>query len=229
MQLEGKKIAILGLGIEGAALLEFLKNRVASVTIHDKNSAEKILDKVEGELKEQIQNILDDDSIEKIFGDKYLENLEKYDIVFRSPAIYFRDPALIKARSKGVVISSQMKLFFDLCSCPIIGVTGTKGKGTTSSLIFSILEARVKSEKLKVKSEIQEDQNSKFKIQNSNIYLAGNIGKPAITLIPELTKYDIVILELSNFQLADLDRSPHIAVVTNLGVDHLDYHKDEPE
>ncbi len=223
MELEGKRVAILGLGIEGAALLEFLKNRAGSVAIHDKDSAEKILDKVEGELKEQIQNILVDESITKVFGKEYLDNLEKYDIIFRSPAVYFNDPALIKAKAHGVAISSQMKLFFALCPCPIIGVTGTKGKGTTSSLIFSILENNAKFLISNSKS------NPKSQIPNPKIYLAGNIGKPAISLISELKKNDTVILELSNFQLADLDRSPHVAVVTNLGVDHLDYHKDVAE
>jgi len=223
MQLEGKRVAILGLGIEGVALLEFLKNRVGSLTVHDKNSAEAILEKVEGELREQIEHVLEDEKTEKVFGDKYLDSLENYDIVFRSPAIYFRDPALLKAKSRGVIISSQMKLFFDLCPCPIIGITGTKGKGTTSSLIFSILENNTKFLISNVKS------NPKIQDPRSKTYLAGNIGKPAITLVPQLQKYDIVILELSNFQLADLDKSPHIAVMTNLGVDHLDYHKDEAE
>ncbi len=245
MQLEGKRIAILGLGIEGTALLEFLKNRVASVAVHDKSSAEEVLEKADGELKDQIQNILIDESIEKIFGDKYLDNLEKYDIIFRSPAIYFADPALIKAKAQGAVISSQMKLFFALCPCPIIGVTGTKGKGTVSSLIYEILTNNAKFLISNVKSNPNDQMPNESKIPDqvrddkllctencelsTNVYLAGNIGKPAVTLIPELKNDDIVILELSNFQLADLDRSPHIAVVTNLGVDHLDYHKDEAE
>jgi len=223
MKLEGKRVAILGLGIEGVALLEFLKNRVGSLAVHDRDSAEKIVDKAEGELKDLVYNIIVDDGIDKVFGDGYLDDLEKYDIVFRSPAIYFRDPALMLAKSQGVAISSQMKLFFDLCPCPIIGVTGTKGKGTTSSLIFSILENNAKFLISNVKS------NPKSQIPNPKTYLAGNIGKPAINLIPQLQKCDVVILELSNFQLADLDKSPHIAVMTNLGVDHLDYHKDEAE
>ena len=75
-------------------------------------------------------------SYDKILGDEYLKGLNKYDIVFRSPGIYFDLPELLDARNHGVEISSQMKLFFELCPCPIIGVTGTKGKGTTSSLIY---------------------------------------------------------------------------------------------
>jgi len=226
MQLEGKRVAILGLGIEGVALLEFLKNRVGSLAVHDKSEAEKILGKAEGKLENQIQNILDDDDIKKVFGEKYLDDLEKYDIVFRSPGIYFRDPALIRAKAKGTVISSQMKLFFDLCPCPIIGVTGTKGKGTTASLISEILNSDREAEK---QSDRERKQGTRNMEQGTRIYLAGNIGKPAITLIPQLQKYDTVILELSSFQLADLDKSPHIAVMTNLSVDHLDYHKDEAE
>lgn len=245
----------MGLGIEGVALIEFLRGKVAGLTVCDKSMAEVILDRAEPDLTEKIKLILADTAIEKIFGEKYLDGLEQFDIVFRSPAVYFADPALLKAKAKGVVVLSQMKLFFALCPCPIIGVTGTKGKGTTASLILEIL--RKKSEIRMSKSErnpniqipnskeiswrAQDDKS--FIINNdptlstencvlstvNSVYLAGNIGKPAITLVPALKKDDVIILELSNFQLADLDQSPHIAVVTNLGVDHLDYHKDEAE
>jgi len=114
-----------------------------------------------------------------------------------------------------VEITSQLKLFFDLCPSKIIGVTGTKGKGTTSSLI-ELMMKKAKSSKLKAKSF-------------GNVYLAGNIGKPAITLLDKLKPEDWVILELSSFQLQDLGKSPDIAVIVNMAVDHLDYHEDEEE
>ncbi len=210
MNLEGKKVAILGLGMEGVALFDFLREKVDSIAICDRNTSEKILEKAEPDLVNRTKEILADDSVEKILGEEYLSDLKRFDIVFRSPGIYFLDPDLVKAKACGVVISSQMKLFFELCPCKIIGVTGTKGKGTTASLIFEILKKSTEE-------------------QAKKVYLAGNIGKPAITLVPELKKDDIVILELSNFQLADLDRSPGIAVVTNLDIDHLDWHKSAEE
>ena len=210
MNFIGKKVAILGLGIEGIALFNFLKGKVKEITICDRDTEAELIDKTESDQKEALISILKDKSVKKNFGPNYLQNLDYFDVVFRSPSVYFKDPSLISIKKKATVVSSLMKLFFDLCPCKIIGVTGTKGKGTTSSLIYEILLEHFKGKKEKV-------------------YLAGNIGYPAISLIPDLTKNDIVILELSNFQLADLDKSPHICVITNLGVDHLDYHKDEAE
>lgn len=221
MKLENKKVAVLGLGIEGSALCDFLKNRVASLSVRDKLSREDIIANAPKEISSYIANVMSDQNIDKVFGDDYLDDLNQYDIVFRSPSIYFNHPKLIEAKETGTEISSQIKLFFDLCPCKIIGVTGTKGKGTTSSLIFSILEKNVGF----LISNDKRDQDSSFKIQASaNVYLAGNIGYPAITSIPKLKEDDIVVLELSNFQLADLEKSPHVAVITNLGIDHLDYH-----
>lgn len=229
-------MAILGLGMEGLALFEFLSDKVAKISICDKNTESDLIAKAEPDVIEKIKSILKNDDVEKILGEKYLDDLSSFDIVFRSPGVYFRDPKLIKAKSQGVVVSSQMKLFFDLCPCQIIGVTGTKGKGTVSSLIYGILAKNFEFLISNAKSNPNDqnpnekngnDTNSQLLTLNSqpNVYLAGNIGKPAITLIPKLKKSDIVVLELSNFQLADLDKSPHIAVLTNLGVDHLDYHE----
>lgn len=198
-----KNVAVIGLGIEGVALCQFLVDRASKITIRDKNTATQILEKCPSDLREEIEKILNNKHFTFILGEEYLDCLTDHDIVFRSPSVYFDDPALVTAKNNGVIVSSQIKLFFELCPCPIIGVTGTKGKGTTASLILEILKLQAKSK----------------------VYLAGNIGTPAITLIPNLRKDDVVILELSNFQLADLDKSPHIAVVTNIGIDHLDYHK----
>jgi UDP-N-acetylmuramoylalanine--D-glutamate ligase len=225
MELKDKKVAVLGLGIEGTALCDFLNGKVASVAVHDKNSADKILTDSPLEIADLAAKILADPRFKKVLGDNYLDDLGQYDIIFRSPSIYFKHPKLIEAKNSGVVISSQIKLFFDLCPCRIVGVTGTKGKGTTASLIYEIFKNGIKNSELGIKGD-EKDHNSEFIINDSSsIYLAGNIGYPAIDLIPKLKKEDIVVLELSNFQLADLEKSPHVAVITNLGVDHLDYHQ----
>ncbi|MFC1656225.1 UDP-N-acetylmuramoyl-L-alanine--D-glutamate ligase, partial [Patescibacteria group bacterium] len=126
--------------------------------------------------------------------------------VFRSPGIHVDYPELQKAREKGSNITSATKLFFDICPCPIIGVTGTKGKGTTSTLIYKIL-----------------------KNAGKNVYLGGNIGESPFGFIDQLNKNSLVVLELSSFQLQDLEKSPHIAVVLNTVSEHLDYHKDVEE
>jgi UDP-N-acetylmuramoylalanine--D-glutamate ligase len=111
-------------------------------------------------------------------------------------------PELIRAEKNGVIITSQTKLFFDLCPCPIIGVTGTKGKGTTSSLIYEMLKA-----------------------EGRDAYLGGNIGLPPFAFLDKLTGQSIVVLELSSFQLQDLNKSPHIAVMLMVTSEHLDHHE----
>jgi UDP-N-acetylmuramoylalanine--D-glutamate ligase len=129
-------------------------------------------------------------------GDKF-ENLSQFDLLIRSPGVYRWRPELC-----GLSVSSKTKLFFDLCPAKIIGVTGTKGKGTTATLIYKILNAAGK-----------------------DVYLGGNIGKGIFGFLPRLTKDSFVVLELSSFQLIDLDHSPHIAVVLMVTAEHLNWHK----
>lgn len=202
-----KKIAIIGLGTEGIAVAKFLENNLASLTLLDRSSEDKILENCPDNEKEFLNDLLSRENVKKVFSDQYLDNLKSFDVVFRSPGLSYFNPKIQKAKNAGVEITSQIKLFFDLCPAKIIGVTGTKGKGTTSSLIYEILKNQKKHA----------------------VYLAGNIGYSALDLLENIKPEDIVILELSSFQLMDLDRSPHIAVVTNLTVDHLDYHENEEE
>ncbi len=189
------KIAILGFGREGKAILKFLKKSAqykgAKISILDKKTDKN-----------------------------YLKNLAEFDVIFRSPGVPYNLPEIqnaIKPRSrasslrgkKGVKFSSATNLFFQNAKkigCKIIGITGTKGKGTTSTLLYKILKAAKK-----------------------DVYLAGNIGKPALEILPKLKKNSIVILELSSFQLQDLKHSPDIAVVLNIFEDHLDSHKNFKE
>lgn len=196
MDFKNKKVAILGFGIEGRDLVKFLLQKGAIVTVLDR--------KVQSELD---LAGLPAPKINFICGPDYLsQGLKDYEIVFRSPGVYRYLPEIIEAEKSGVEISSSIKLFFDLCPAKIIGVTGTKGKGTTSTLIYKILETSGK-----------------------NVYLAGNIGKPVLSLLPKLKKDSWVILELSSFQLIDMAKSPHIAVVLNITLDHMDWHKNKEE
>lgn len=190
-----KKIAILGFGLENQSLLKyFIKHNAKNITICDKNKNIK---------KKEKKNI------KWNLGDNYLKKIDNFDIIFRTPGIPYLTKEILKAQKKDVKISSQIKYFFDKCLAKIIGVTGTKGKGTTSTLIYQILKKSLS--------------------KKSKIYLAGNIGKAPIDFLDKLTKNDWVVLELSSFQLQDLKKSPHIAVVLNITSDHLDYHKDTSE
>lgn len=199
---QNRKIAILGFGLEGRAVLRHLiKNpayKDSEITIGDKNP----------ELKIKPAN----KKINLELGAGYLNNLSEFDLIFRSPGIPYLTPAIQKALKSGVKISSATGLFFESAEkigCLTIGVTGTKGKGTTSTLIYKILKAAA----------------SAGQAAGRDVYLAGNIGKPAIEILDRLKKNSIAILELSSFQLQGLNHSPQIAVVLGIFPDHQDYHR----
>lgn len=191
-ELEGKKIAILGLGIENQALLEYLLSHQVKIEVHIFDQRKK------SELGSRINRIKKCKGV--IFSEQAGDNdFRDFDIIFRSPGFpLFRDN-LVRAKEKGVKVSSAMKQFLELCpSENIIGVTGSKGKGTTSSLICSILEKA-----------------------GLKVFLGGNIGVAPFSFIDEIHQNDWVVLELSSFQLEDFERSPKISVITNISEEHL--------
>lgn len=193
-------IAILGFSKEGKAALQYFQNSAqykgAHITICDKNPN---LKPIKGK------------NISYQLGEQYLDNLESFTQIVRSPGIWYLTPQIQKAKEHGVTITSATQLFFDalkeLKKRPLtIGITGTKGKGTVSTLIYDIIKAGKKK-----------------------VLIAGNIGKPAIEIINQAKKADVVVLELSSFQLQDLRTSPDIAVVLSISPDHQDVHKNMEE
>lgn len=196
LELKNKKVGLLGFGVENQGLLPYLLAAGAQVTICDKN---EFLPRKSAEVAYRL-------------GADYLKNLTDFDIVFRTPGLPYLSQEIQLAKKAGVVVTSQIELFMNKCKGRLIGVTGTKGKSTTATLIFDILK------QAKNKGEIKE-----------NIFLAGNIGVSAMSLLEEIRQNDWVILELSSFQLQGLEISPRLAVVLGIAVDHLDYHKNEEE
>lgn len=193
--LNNKKIALLGLGVENYALLNYcLKHKVKAIfTICDMHTS--------GELGEKFAMLNKYANVFWQLGSDYDHNLDRYDFVLRSPGYLLANPKLVLAQknNKGLIVTSPLRFFMDLCpSKNIIGVTGTKGKGTTSSLIYAILKEAKKS-----------------------VYLGGNIGIAPFDFLTKLNKNSFVVLELSSFQLEDFHRSPHIAVFTNFTAEHL--------
>jgi len=190
-KLVNKNIAFLGLGSENEALIDFLikKKIVCNISIFDSRNSENL-----GEKYAKYKN-------EEIYWNlaKKKNNFSDFDILFRSPGWPLFDSAIEDAQKKGTVISSAMNLFFELSPTKnIIGITGTKGKGTTSSLIFDIIR---KSKK--------------------RVFLGGNIGVAPFSFFDKIRKNDWLVLELSSFQLEDLRYSPKIAVITNFYREHL--------
>jgi UDP-N-acetylmuramoylalanine--D-glutamate ligase len=189
-ELAGRRMALLGLGVENQALGAFFLSRGLRFAVCDRQE-EVALRKEWGERVAEWR-----------LGPGYLDGLADFDLLWRTPGISPLRPELQEAKKAGIQVSSQTRLFFSCCPCPILGVTATKGKGTTSSLIARILR----------------------QARGEGVRLGGNIGLPPISFLEELKPADLVVLELSSFQLQDLDRSPRIAVVVNITQDHLDYH-----
>lgn len=193
---KNKKLAILGFGIEGQETFKYLLKHGFMPAIIDNKSRETIVaENPDLQLAE----------IEILSGENYLNFVQNFDVVFKTPGIK-NTAEILDAQEKGIVVTSQIELFMELCPCPTIGVTGTKGKGTTSTLIYEMLQ------------ESQKD-----------VYLGGNIGIPALSFLDKLSPESVVVLELSSFQLQNLKQSPNIAVVLNITQEHLDYHADVAE
>ncbi len=186
---KNKKIAIIGCSVEGLASVDFLIKQKAYLTLCDQ--------KKEEEFKPELLKKFKQNKIKLQFGQNYLDHLEDFDLIVRTPGFPLWHSKLQKL-SKKVIVTSQTKLFFDLCPAKIIGVTGTKGKGTTATLIYQLL-----------------------KKAGYQVFLGGNIGNPPFSFLEKLNNKSWVVLELSSFQLEDLKKSPHIAVVLNIASDHL--------
>ena len=194
--LQDKNIVVLGLGVSNRPLVRLLLQYGCKVTGCDKTPYEK-LDAEVLELERQGCRLQT--------GEDYLADLSA-DLVFRTPGMHPGNPALEGLRKAGAEVTSEMEIFFELCPCTILAVTGSDGKTTTTTLISEMLKAAGKT-----------------------VWLGGNIGTPLLPLLDQMQKTDYAVVELSSFQLMDMRRSPHIAVVTNLAPNHLDVHKDMDE
>jgi len=195
-QWRSQRIAVLGLGVSNRPLVKLLLEGGCSVTGCDRVEREK--------LDAQVLEL------EKLgcrlsLGEGYLDGIEA-DVVFRTPGMHPGNPALEKLRAQGAQITSEMEVFFACCPCPILAVTGSDGKTTTTTLIAKMLEAAGKT-----------------------VWLGGNIGTPLLPLVEQMEQSHYAVVELSSFQLMDMTHSPRVAVITNLAPNHLDVHKDMAE
>ena len=195
-QIKGKKIAMCGIGVSNTPLIMNFLSKGAKVYACDRRSREML-----GEIANTLENA---GAILRL-GDDYLQNLE-VDMIFRTPGMNFHLPELDAARKKGIAVTSEMEVFFDLCPATIFAITGSDGKTTTTTLISKMLEA-----------------------EGKRVFVGGNIGTPLLPQIENITKDDFVVVELSSFQLISMRKSPDVAVVTNVAPNHLDVHKDMDE
>ena len=194
--LKDKKIAVLGLGVSNRPLVRLLLEYGCDVTGCDKTPREKL----DPEVLE----------LEKLgctlhVGETYLDGVEA-DIVFRTPGMHPANPAIEALQARGAAVTSEMEVFFEVCPCTLLAVTGSDGKTTTTTLVSEMLKASGKT-----------------------VWLGGNIGTPLLPLARQMKKEDFAVVELSSFQLMDMRRNPQRALITNLAPNHLDIHKDMEE
>ena len=194
--LNGRTIALCGIGRSHLPLVGLFSKYGAKVIACDRRGREELGE--DGSLAEQNGAVLH-------LGDDYLDN-PNADIVLRTPGLKYFTPELDAARARGVAVTSEIELFFDLCPCRIIAVTGSDGKTTTTTIISELLKA-----------------------EGKNVLLGGNIGRPLLPDIETVNEDDIAVVELSSFQLISMRHSPDIAVVTNIEPNHLDIHRDMNE
>lgn len=190
----GKTVGVIGAGISNMPLISMLRTAGIEVTVHDTKTSEELSDQYATLAMLGVRFSL---------GDGYLDNCCE-DIIFRTPGVHPKH--LENAKNKGSVITSEMEFFFEVCPCPIIGITGSDGKTTTTTLVSEMLRTA-----------------------GYTVHLGGNIGQPLLPHVGEMTAHDIAVVELSSFQLMGMKKSPHIAAITNLTPNHLDYHADFKE
>lgn len=192
MSYEDQRVTIIGLGREGTALAKFLTRQGARVTVTDIKGEEALIDQIDELVGLPIHYLL---------GEHPEQSLDA-DIIFVSPGVPQEIPILVEARRRDIPMSSETRLFFSLCRAPIIGITGSSGKTTTTSLVGEIMQA-----------------------EGYRTFVGGNIGSPLIPFVEEIEPQDKVVMELSSFQLEVLDQSPHISAILNLSPNHLDRHQ----
>ena len=194
--LRGRTVAVIGIGVSNTPLLRLLLREGIAVTACDRSDRAKL-----GALAEELEAA---GAVLRL-GDGYLQGLDQ-DVIFRTPGLRPDVPELEAARARGSVITSEMEAFFRVCPCPIIAVTGSDGKTTTTTIIAELLRAA-----------------------GHTVHVGGNIGHPLLAEADTIRPTDWAVLELSSFQLMTMTHSPHIAVVTNLAPNHLDVHKSMEE
>ena len=193
-----RKVAIIGLGVSNIPLLDYMYENQARVTVFD----DREIDSIPKEIMDKITSYGFDFSL----GKDSLKKLKNFNIIFRSPSCLPTKPELQAEEERGAIVTTEIEMLMKMCPCKIIGVTGSDGKTTTTSLIAAIL-----------------------KQSGYTVHLGGNIGTPLFTKLSKIKPEDIVVLELSSFQLMGMQVSPNIAVITNITPNHLNIHKDYDE
>lgn len=191
--IKDKRVAFIGVGVSHTELIKNFLSKGIRCVVCDK--------KEEEDFDELLMEELSAKGCDFSLGEHYLDEIFKCDIVFRTPGMYYNDPILTDARKKGVIITSEMETFFDLCPCKIYAVTGSDGKTTTTTLVSEFLRA-----------------------EGRRVHIGGNIGKALLPIVETISETDVAVCELSSFQLISMRESPDVAGITNIRPNHLNVH-----
>ena len=196
--LKNRKVAIIGLGVSNIPLLQYMHDFCADITAFDNRNMENLPDEAIAKIREfNIKTCLGSDSLKSLIG---------FDLIFRSPSCMPTLPELRAEEERGAIVTSEIEMILKMSPATIIGITGSDGKTTTTSLIYEILKEK-----------------------GYNCFLGGNIGTPLFTKIKDMMPENMVVLELSSFQLMNMEVSPQVSVITNVSPNHLNVHKDYDE
>lgn len=196
--LTSQKVAVIGLGVSNIPLIDYLHQKRADVTVFDDREKSKIDSKIIEKIKEY--------DFKFFLGKDNLKKLNGYDLIFRSPSCLPSKKELVAEKERGAIVTTEIEQLMKMAPCKIIGITGSDGKTTTTTLTYEVL-----------------------KDAGYNCYLGGNIGIPLFTKLGEMKPEDIIVLELSSFQLMGMTISPNISAITNITPNHLNVHKDYQE
>ncbi len=185
-------VAFIGTGVSHTDLIKVFRKKGITVTVCDRRQAVDF---------QAVYDELSELGVAFRLGDSYLDQLTDFDVVFRTPGMYFHNPMLTQARHDGVVVTSEMEVFFDLCPCPIYAITGSDGKSTSTTLVAEI-----------------------FKAERKTVHLGGNLGMALLPIIESIDEDDVAVVELSSFQLLSMRISPKASLITNITPNHLDVH-----
>lgn len=191
-QIKGKRVAFCGIGVSNLPLIYKFQKLGADVYACDRRTKQQL-----GDTATELEAA----GVKMLLGPDYLKNID-VDIIFRTPGMNFFLPELVEARKRGIVVTSEMEVFFDLCPCKLFAVTGSDGKTTTTTLIAKMLET-----------------------EGYKVHLGGNIGRALLPIVDEIDANDCAVVELSSFQLISMRKSPNVSVITNVAPNHLDVHK----
>jgi UDP-N-acetylmuramoylalanine--D-glutamate ligase len=212
----GKKVLVIGIARQGIALARYLAQHGARIIVNDRRQIDQLVD---------AQGALRDEPIQWIVGGHPLSVLDGVDLVCISGGVPSDLPIVAEASKRGIPISNDSQIFLEVCPCKVVGITGSAGKTTTTTLFGLIAQAAV--DELENASQERGENSSGLSYidYDSKVWVGGNIGSPLISVVDQMQPDDLAVMELSSFQLEMMDRSPDVAVVLNITPNHLDRHK----